>query len=107
MCLFCSNLSYLAVPHDYRWLVALSTSSMVHLRDEHELRRELAGVLSEEELDELEASDNRCVDVRLCMCVCLRTFAHICVLHLQAHFLYAAMSNACSGSVQGAPAPFN
>jgi len=49
-----------------RWLIALAKSSMVHLRDEHDLRQEVGSVLLEEELARLEASGNRpmyCIQV--------------------------------------------
>ena len=44
-----------------RWLIALSKSSMAHLRDgEHELRSMLSGVLQPQEMQWLEASQHRC-----------------------------------------------
>uniref|UniRef100_A0A7S0S469 Uncharacterized protein n=1 Tax=Chlamydomonas leiostraca TaxID=1034604 RepID=A0A7S0S469_9CHLO len=42
-----------------RWLVALSRASMAHLRDEHDLARELSGVLEPSEMKVLLASSHR------------------------------------------------
>ena len=42
-----------------RWASALTRCTMCHLREEHELREELSGVLQPSELDRLERSKHR------------------------------------------------
>mmetsp|Transcript_4928 Transcript_4928/g.11675 ORF Transcript_4928/g.11675 Transcript_4928/m.11675 type:complete len:406 (+) Transcript_4928:143-1360(+) len=70
-----------------RWLIALAKSSMVHLRDEHELRRELAGGLNDHELDALDASDNRPM-------YCLQLLSHVFAMNkLPKHYIVCMDEN--------------